>query len=73
MIVPMMLTEDVALIQRDRHQTHQIQQDVQKAPIVIQVIQVIQLLENDALQHGWKPLGSVLLVSVLIDEHAGAS
>ena len=72
MIIPMMITEDAALIQRDRHRTHQIQ-DVQKAPIVIQVIQVIQLMENDALQQGWKPLGSVLLVSVLIDEHAGAS
>ena len=69
MIVPMMITENAALIQRDQHLTHQME-DVEKVPI--QVIQAIQPLENGALHGEWTPLGSVHLVSVLIHKHAGA-
>ena len=70
MIVLMMITENRALIQRDQHLTHQME-DVKKVPI--QVIQGIQPMENSALHSGWTPLGSVRLGSVLIQEHAGAS
>ena len=72
-IVPMMIMENAALIQRDQHLTHQME-DVEKVLIqVIQAIQAIQPMENGALHGGWTLLGSVRLVSVLIHEHAGAS
>lgn len=73
MIVPMMIMENAALIQRDQHLTHQME-DVEKVLIqVIQAIQAIQPMENGALHGGWTLLGSVRLVSALIHEHAGAS